>query len=279
MSAARTGLLRLLSSAAALPAWLRRTAQAAGSGQSAASPWVELHDARVRLVAGPPAAKAAKSYLAGVEIALARRLEDLLAHAGRRRRAAELRLGRLHQRRERSRCSTPRPRAWPRPAARPSATSSRCSSRSRWCRRTRPSRSRSSSPWSSASAARSAFPAEASFDLDAAPAGTLGQPVAGDRRRRSSGAAPAGASRRAERPASCKRVTVGPARAPRRASRSRRASPRGGQGADRLHRGAGRPLRAAAEAAEAAAARTAAVRFEVDLARGGNRARAQGQDA
>jgi DsbC/DsbD-like thiol-disulfide interchange protein len=35
-----------------------------------ASPWVQLHNARVRLLAGPPAAKAAKSYLAGVEIAL-----------------------------------------------------------------------------------------------------------------------------------------------------------------------------------------------------------------
>ena len=35
-----------------------------------ASPWVELHNARVRLLAGPPAAKAAKSYLAGVEVTL-----------------------------------------------------------------------------------------------------------------------------------------------------------------------------------------------------------------
>jgi DsbC/DsbD-like thiol-disulfide interchange protein len=35
-----------------------------------ASPWVELHNARARLVAGAPAAKAGKSYLAGVEITL-----------------------------------------------------------------------------------------------------------------------------------------------------------------------------------------------------------------
>jgi DsbC/DsbD-like thiol-disulfide interchange protein len=36
-----------------------------------ASPWVELHAARVRLVAGAPADKSARSYLAGVEITLA----------------------------------------------------------------------------------------------------------------------------------------------------------------------------------------------------------------
>ena len=36
-----------------------------------ASPWVELHAARVRLLAGAPAVKSAKSYLAGVEITLA----------------------------------------------------------------------------------------------------------------------------------------------------------------------------------------------------------------
>ena len=36
-----------------------------------ASPWVELHSARVRLLAGAPAVKSAKSYLAGVEITLA----------------------------------------------------------------------------------------------------------------------------------------------------------------------------------------------------------------
>jgi len=48
---------------------------AAAQGQAVvadnqASPWVELHNARVRLLAGPSAAKAAKSYLAGVEITL-----------------------------------------------------------------------------------------------------------------------------------------------------------------------------------------------------------------
>jgi len=36
-----------------------------------ASGWVELHNARVRLVAGPPEVKGAKAYLAGVEITLA----------------------------------------------------------------------------------------------------------------------------------------------------------------------------------------------------------------
>ncbi len=35
------------------------------------SPWVEIHTARTRLIAGPAAAKPAKSYLAGVEILLA----------------------------------------------------------------------------------------------------------------------------------------------------------------------------------------------------------------
>ena len=52
------------------------SAVAAALGQGVArvnlaSPWLELHAARVRLLAGPPAAKSAKSYLAGVEITLA----------------------------------------------------------------------------------------------------------------------------------------------------------------------------------------------------------------
>jgi DsbC/DsbD-like thiol-disulfide interchange protein len=38
---------------------------------NAASPWLELHAARVRLLAGPPAVKSAKSYLAGMEVTLA----------------------------------------------------------------------------------------------------------------------------------------------------------------------------------------------------------------
>ena len=48
-------------------------AQGAGCGSgNLASPWVELNTARVRLLAGPArSAKAAKSYLAGVEITLA----------------------------------------------------------------------------------------------------------------------------------------------------------------------------------------------------------------
>ena len=49
---------------------------AAAHGQAAAdpnpaSPWTELQNVRVRLLAGPPAAKTAKSYLAGVELSLA----------------------------------------------------------------------------------------------------------------------------------------------------------------------------------------------------------------
>jgi DsbC/DsbD-like thiol-disulfide interchange protein len=44
-------------------------AQAPAAGNSA-SAWVQLNNARVRFLSGPPAAKAAKSYLAGVEIAL-----------------------------------------------------------------------------------------------------------------------------------------------------------------------------------------------------------------
>jgi DsbC/DsbD-like thiol-disulfide interchange protein len=47
----------------------------AGLGQGAdragaASPWVELHSARVRLIGGAPAVKPAKAYLAGVEVTL-----------------------------------------------------------------------------------------------------------------------------------------------------------------------------------------------------------------
>jgi DsbC/DsbD-like thiol-disulfide interchange protein len=44
--------------------------QAQAQRVSLASPWVELHAARVRLVGGPPAVKSAKAYLAGVEITL-----------------------------------------------------------------------------------------------------------------------------------------------------------------------------------------------------------------
>jgi len=42
----------------------------AGASLQSASPWVELPNARVRLLAGPPAAEGAKSYLAGVELML-----------------------------------------------------------------------------------------------------------------------------------------------------------------------------------------------------------------
>jgi DsbC/DsbD-like thiol-disulfide interchange protein len=67
MSAARTGTCAFVAAALA--------GVAAAQGQAVApvgpaSAWVELHNARVRMLAGPPAAKAAKSYLAGIEIAL-----------------------------------------------------------------------------------------------------------------------------------------------------------------------------------------------------------------
>ena len=42
----------------------------AGPSVQSASPWVELPNARVRLLAGPPAVEGAKSYLAGVELIL-----------------------------------------------------------------------------------------------------------------------------------------------------------------------------------------------------------------
>src|SRR5262245_54803089 len=38
---------------------------------SVATPWLELHAARARLLAGPPAAEASRSYLAGFEVSLA----------------------------------------------------------------------------------------------------------------------------------------------------------------------------------------------------------------
>ena len=68
MSAARTAV------SAFVVALLAGAAAAQGQvvvSANLASPWVELNNARVRMLAGPPAAKAAKSYLAGVEITLA----------------------------------------------------------------------------------------------------------------------------------------------------------------------------------------------------------------
>src|SRR5436309_13604570 len=58
--------------AAAALAGLALAHAQAGAQANVASPWVELHNARVRLLAGPAAAKvqAEKSYLAGVEITL-----------------------------------------------------------------------------------------------------------------------------------------------------------------------------------------------------------------
>ena len=65
---------------------------------SQASPWVELHNARVRLLAGAPAAKACQGLSGRRGDHDGGRLEDLLAHAGRCGRAADLRLGGLDQR-------------------------------------------------------------------------------------------------------------------------------------------------------------------------------------
>src|SRR5260221_5305895 len=67
MSAARTGTCAFV--AAALAGAVAAQAQAVVA-VNPTSPWVELHNARVRMLAGPPAAKAAKAYLAGVEITL-----------------------------------------------------------------------------------------------------------------------------------------------------------------------------------------------------------------
>src|SRR5262245_61665352 len=45
----------------------------AAEGANSASPWIELHNARVRLLSGPSAAKTqnTKAFLAGVEVKLA----------------------------------------------------------------------------------------------------------------------------------------------------------------------------------------------------------------
>src|SRR5947207_3472999 len=67
MSVARTGTCAFV--AAVLAGAIAAQGQAVAP-VNLASPWVELHNARVRLLAGPPAAKSAKSYLAGVEITL-----------------------------------------------------------------------------------------------------------------------------------------------------------------------------------------------------------------
>lgn len=69
MSTVRAAVCALIVAAVAGVAGLRD--QAAAQQANPATPWVELNNARARLVAGPPAAKAAKSYLAGVEITLA----------------------------------------------------------------------------------------------------------------------------------------------------------------------------------------------------------------
>lgn len=68
MSVARTSLWAVAALALAIPA--------AAQGQSAGSPgvasaWLDLSSARMRLVGGPSPDKRAKSFLAGVEIALA----------------------------------------------------------------------------------------------------------------------------------------------------------------------------------------------------------------
>ena len=68
MSTARTAVCALVVVVLAV------VAVAQGQGVvpvNVASPWLELHAARVRLLAGGPTVKSAKSYLAGVEITLA----------------------------------------------------------------------------------------------------------------------------------------------------------------------------------------------------------------
>ena len=68
MSTARTAVCAL----AAVVLSGVATAQGPGVARvNLASPWVELHAARVRLLAGAPAVKSTKAYLAGVEITLA----------------------------------------------------------------------------------------------------------------------------------------------------------------------------------------------------------------
>jgi Disulphide bond corrector protein DsbC len=56
----------LAAAVAATPARMQAASQA-----TVATPWVGLHGARVRLIAGPAAGSGARTYLAGVEVALA----------------------------------------------------------------------------------------------------------------------------------------------------------------------------------------------------------------
>jgi DsbC/DsbD-like thiol-disulfide interchange protein len=72
MSTARTAICALVVAAAAAAAAAAAIAQGQGVARAGlASPWVELHSARVRLVASAPATRSAKSYLAAVEVTLA----------------------------------------------------------------------------------------------------------------------------------------------------------------------------------------------------------------
>jgi DsbC/DsbD-like thiol-disulfide interchange protein len=66
MSSFRTAALALAGAALAMAS----AARSEGAAE-VASAWVDLNSARARLLAGPPAAQPGKSYLAGVEIALA----------------------------------------------------------------------------------------------------------------------------------------------------------------------------------------------------------------
>jgi DsbC/DsbD-like thiol-disulfide interchange protein len=67
-----TGALALGVSLLAAPTLQAQKAAGISSvGWLEVSPWIELHNARARLLAGPPATKADKAYLAGVEITLA----------------------------------------------------------------------------------------------------------------------------------------------------------------------------------------------------------------
>ena len=131
------------------------------------------------------------------------------------------------------------------------------------------------------------IPAEAKFSLTLPPSGLSGTPVTGAAGGARASVPRRGASRRAGDP-QLKRATAAlEGAAPRLTIVAR--FPRGGQRRRPLHRGAGRALRAdgeeAARCGEGGEARPEAdagsglVRFEVDLARTGNAARAQGQDA
>ncbi|KAB2913857.1 MAG: hypothetical protein F9K29_15790 [Hyphomicrobiaceae bacterium] len=62
---------RIFSCGTILAALLAAASPQSQAGADLASPWTELHAARVRLIAGPGVAKQSTSFLAGIEISLA----------------------------------------------------------------------------------------------------------------------------------------------------------------------------------------------------------------